>query len=543
MSIPVNFLTWICALLPILAILVLMVYFKWSASKAGCIGWFIAMVVALTVFKEGLRNVAFSNARGMPMAFYVLYIIWGALFLYHIVDEVGGIESIGATFVEMTRSRILQLLMVGFAFVTFLQGVAGFGVPVAVGAPLLVGLGFDPVTAVAVPLIGHSWSVTFGDMASSFAALQASTGLSAEALAPYTAAFTGFAGIVCAFFAIHCFAGFKGIKKGWGAALVVAGCMSATQWLVAQVQPTLATFLAGIVGMLVVALLSRLPKYRKESAEIEALEADTLKEAAAGTDQFKGRTFTKKMPFKLAFAAYFALIIIVALQEFVPGLEGAMKQYLVLKLNFPQYATGFGYLTPAGPSKDVSLVGHVGALLVYGGIIGIIVYSISGHWKPGTFKTVIGKVAKDGAGSSLATTAMVLMAFIMMESGMTYTLAKGISVGLGSIYPVFAPLVGVLGAFMTGSNTNSNVMFGAFQKQVASLLGISTLIMASAQTAGGSIGSMLAPAKVLVGTSTVGLDGREGEVIGKTLAYCLILGVTIGIIAWLLMYVFLPNVQ
>jgi lactate permease len=543
MSIPVNFLTWICALLPILAILILMVYFKWSASKAGCVGWFIAMIVALTVFKDNLNNVAFSNARGMVMAFYVLYIIWGALFLYHVVDEVGGIESIGATFVEMTRNRILQLLMVGFAFVTFLQGVAGFGVPVAVGGPLLVGLGFDPVTAVAVPLIGHSWSVTFGDMASSFAALQASTGLSGKALAPYTASFTGLAGIFCAFFAIHCFAGFKGIKENWGVALIVAGSMAATQWLVAQWQPTLATFLAGIVGMGVVALLTLLPKYRRETADIKALEAESLEEAAAGTEQLKGRAFTKKMPFKLAFAAYFALIIIVALQEFVPGLETTMKQYLVLKLNFPQYATGYGWVTPAGLSSKVSVVGHVGALLVYAGIAGIIVYAISGYWKKGTFKTVIGKVAKDGTGSSLATTAMVLMAFIMVESGMTFTLAKGISIALGAVYPVFAPLVGVLGAFMTGSNTNSNVMFGAFQAQVASLLGVSTLIMASAQTAGGSIGSMLAPAKVIVGTSTVGLTGREGEVIGKTLKYCLLLAVLLGIIAWLLVYVFLPNVQ
>lgn len=443
----------------------------------------------------------------------------------------------------MTRNRILQLLMVGFAFVTFLQGVAGFGVPVAVGAPLLVGLGFDPVTAVAVPLIGHSWSVTFGDMASSFAALQASTGLPGEELAPYTAAFTGLAGIFCAFFAIHCFAGFNGIKKGWGVALIVAGCMSATQWLVAQWQPSLATFLAGIVGMIVVAVLTRLPKYRKETADAEVLDSETLAEAAAGTEEFKGRTFVKKMPFKLAFAAYFALIIIVALQEFVPGLEDTMKQYIVLKLNFPQYQTAYGWVTEAGWSSKVSVVGHVGALLVYAGIAGIIVYSITGHWKPGTFKTVIGKVAKDGTGSSLATTAMVLMAFIMVESGMTYTLAKGISVGLGAIYPVFAPLVGVLGAFMTGSNTNSNVMFGAFQAQVASLLGVSTLIMASVQSAGGSIGSMLAPAKVIVGTSTVGLTGREGEVIGKTLKYCLILGVILGIIAWLLLYVFLKTVK
>lgn len=131
----------------------------------------------------------------------------------------------------------------------------------------------------------------------------------------------------------------------------------------------------------------------------------------------------------------------------------------------------------------------------------------------------------------------------MIESGMTYSLAYGVATVLGVVYPVLAPLVGVLGAFMTGSNTNSNVMFGAFQTQVADILGVSTLIMAAAQTAGGSIGSMLAPAKVIVGTSTVGLSGREGEVIGKTLKYCVLLALILGIIAWFMLFVLFPAVH
>jgi len=121
-SIPINFWMWICALLPILVILVLMIGFKWSASKAGPIGWAVALIIAIAVFRADFTLLANSNARGMVMAFYVLYIIWGALLLYHVVNEVGGIESIGATFIDMTRNKILQLLMIGFAFVTFLQG-------------------------------------------------------------------------------------------------------------------------------------------------------------------------------------------------------------------------------------------------------------------------------------------------------------------------------------------------------------------------------------------------------------------------------------
>lgn len=537
MSISVSLLTWICALTPILAILVLMVGFKWSASKAGPIGWFVAMFMALVVFKANFNLLSFSNTKGMVMAFYVLYIIWGALLLYHVVNEVGGIETIGATFIEMTRNRILLLLMFGFAFVTFLQGVAGFGVPVAVGAPLLVSLGFPLVTAVAVPLIGHSWSVTFGDMASSFSSLQQATGLPGAELAPYAAFFTGLAGIICAFFAIHCYAGWKGLRKGWLPAIIVGGIMALTQFAVAQWEPALATFLAGIVGIVVTAILTRFFKGEEDEAAAEVAATSDSPESG------KQLKISKKMNFHLAFAPYYALIIIVALQEFVPGLEDLMKSVLVLAFDCPAYTTGLGWATAAGMSSKVGLLGHVGALLVYASIIGIIIYSIAGCWKKGMLGTVLSKVAKDGLGSSIATSSMVLMAFVMVESGMTFTLAKGVSVVLGSIYPVVAPLVGVLGAFMTGSNTNSNVMFGAFQAQVAKLLGVSSLIMAAAQTAGGSIGSMLAPAKVIVGTSTVGLTGREGEVIGKTLKYCLVLAVFIGILAWIMLYVIFRQVQ
>ncbi|MBE3573384.1 MAG: L-lactate permease [Moorella humiferrea] len=535
MEIPVNFFTWILALTPILVILILMVGYKWSAAKAGPVSWFVALIVSIAVFKADFKLLAFSNAKGMVMAFYVLYIIWGALFIYHVVDEVGGIETIGATFMHMTRNRVFQLMMIGVAFVTFLQGVAGFGVPVAVGAPLLAGLGFDPVIAVAVPLIGHSWSVTFGDMASSFASIQKATGLNGADLAPWAATFTGIAGLFGAFFAVHCFGGFKAIKQNWLGIFIIALSMSITQFLVALWEPTLATFIAGIVGMIVTAVIAKLPMYNTPEMQY-AGEAATTAEAPVG------KTVTAKMGFNLAFAAYYALIIIVAAVEFISPLSNFLKRLPTLVLKFDKYATGYNWVTQAGSSTSVALFGHPGALLIYAGIVGIIIYAAAGVWKGEHLGKVLNKVVKDGVNSSIATTSMVLMAFMMVESGMTFTLAKGVANTLGVIYPILTPLVGVLGAFMTGSNTNSNVMFGAFQTQVAKLLGVSTLIMAAAQTAGGSIGSMLAPAKVIVGTSTMGLTGREGEVIGKTLKYCVILALLLGILAWLMLFIFFRHI-
>jgi len=133
---------------------------------------------------------------------------------------------------------------------------------------------------------------------------------------------------------------------------------------------------------------------------------------------------------------------------------------------------------------------------------------------------------------------MVGMAMIMDHSGMTYLLARGISESVGAAFPLFSPFIGTLGAFITGSNTNSNVIFAPLQQHAAELIGISVLIVLGAQTTGGALGSMLAPAKVIVGCSTAGLAGQEGEVMKKTLPYGLLIAGFIGLVAWLVIYAF-----
>ena len=131
---------------------------------------------------------------------------------------------------------------------------------------------------------------------------------------------------------------------------------------------------------------------------------------------------------------------------------------------------------------------------------------------------------------------MVGMATIMDNSGMIFVLAQGLSKAAGPFYPFVSPFIGLLGAFMTGSNTNSNVVFAPLQQQAAALLGISALVVLGAQTTGGALGSMLAPAKIIVGCSTTGLVGREGEVLKKTIPTGLIITGVVGILATLAVF-------
>ncbi|NIV33276.1 MAG: hypothetical protein GWN58_28665 [Anaerolineae bacterium] len=135
--------------------------------------------------------------------------------------------------------------------------------------------------------------------------------------------------------------------------------------------------------------------------------------------------------------------------------------------------------------------------------------------------------------SSIGIATMVGMAVVMDHAGMTYVLATGLGKAAGPLYPLVAPYIGMLGAFMTGSNTNSNVVFAPLQQQAAELLGISVAVILAAQTTGGALGSMLAPAKLIVGCSTAGLAGQEGKVLKKTLVPGLIIAGVVGLLAWL----------
>jgi lactate permease len=145
--------------------------------------------------------------------------------------------------------------------------------------------------------------------------------------------------------------------------------------------------------------------------------------------------------------------------------------------------------------------------------------------------------------TSVGIITMIMMALVMVDSGMTFLLAQGMAKATGRLFPIASTFIGVLGTFLTGSGANSNVMFAALQVETAKVLGISTVIIAAAQSVGGSIGGAISPAKVLLGATMVGLDGGESEVMKKTLPYCLGVALCTGIVAWLFVYVFFRSLQ
>ena len=513
---PLTFLNWLLAAAPIGMVLVLMVLFRWGGAKAGPAGWLTALIIGMVIYRGSPELIAHSQLEAILLSLFVLYIIWMALVLFRVVEQAGAVQVIGSGIVRLTADRLLQLLILAWVFSAFLQGVAGFGVPVAVVAPLLIGLSFDPVLAVATVAIGHAWSVTFGDIASSFNALIAATGLTGWELAPWSATLLGIACICCGVAVAHAFARWRGVVHGAVAILLIGSVMALTQYLLATTGLwNLAGFVAGMAGLAVGALITRLPLYQKQGA---------------GNDQ--PQRDASDMSLWVAIAPYLILVVVVALAELWDPLHTWLNQVKV-QVEFPRVSTGLGWVTPERTGKNISLFGHAGALLAYTSIAAFVVYVLAGHLTVRDVPVILRRTVQSAVPSSLGIVSMVGMAMIMARCGMTQILAQGLSETVGSVFPFMSPFIGLLGAFMTGSNTNSNVIFADLQKTTAQLVGVSVFVILAAQTTGGSLGSMLAPAKVIVGCSTSGLEGQEGKVMRITLVYGLVITVVIGAIAWL----------
>jgi lactate permease len=291
--------------------------------------------------------------------------------------------------------------------------------------------------------------------------------------------------------------------------------MAATQYLLATNGLwNLAGFVAGMAGLAASALVTRIPLYEQQTSEAGMPKLDS-----------------QGMGLWIAIAPYLVLIVVVAAAELWDPLHTLLNQ-LQTNVFFPDAVTGLGWRTAERTGRRISLFGHAGALLAYTSVAACLIYMVAGHMRVKDIPVVFKRTVRSAVPSSLGIVSMVGMAMIMARCGMTHILAKGLSETVGSIFPFMSPFIGLLGAFMTGSNTNSNVVFASLQKTTAQLVGVSVLLILGAQTTGGSLGSMLAPAKVIVGCSTAGLEGEEGKVMRITLVYGLVITALIGAIVW-----------
>ena len=507
---------WVLAAAPVALLVGALLALGWSAARAGAAAWGLALALGLAVFGAAGEHVAIASAKGLSLALFVLTIVWASVYMFNLVDRLRGIDAIGRGLARLADDRLTQALLIGWGFSSFIQGVTGFGVPVAVAAPLLIMLGFPPARAAAMALVGHGWAVTFGSMGPSYYTIQLVTGIEGDVIAPHMALLFAPAIIVSGALVAHIHGGLDAVRRGLPVVLVAGAVMAAGMYaLAAAGAPQIASSVPAVLGMAAIALVARTPLQRGEPNPAEAPPEPEGDDA-------------ESLPFRLAFLPYLLLIALSVISQIGPIKEAVWG--LRFALDYPGFVTAEGFAVPAAADyAPIRLLNHPAPLIAFSVAISAALYVVAGRWRRGVAWEAARLTWSQCLGTTIAVATMVMMAVVMADSGMTVLLARGLADVSGPVFPLVSPFIGLLGAFMTGSNTNSNVMFGLLQVETARALGLGAVTIASIQSLGASVGSQLAPAKVLVGAAVVGLAGRERELFRLVIPYVLLLVLLAGV--------------
>jgi lactate permease len=484
----------IWAALPIFAILVLMLWRGWSAARAGIVGTAIALAIAVLVFgfpgalerSFGLPTaVAGIAAESCFTALAILWIIGPALGIHELQLRTGSAEVLRASLARFAPDPQIMALLVAWFFALFMEGAAGFGASVALAAPFLVAAGFQPVQAVTVTLIGHVVGVSFGAVGTPLIPQMAATGLSGLELARDTGIYHSVLGwlplVVLVVMVRRSEACASPGRAIWGWTAAAFACFvipyTALWWWVGPELPTLAGALVG--GILFVSLL-------RVFGPRAASTASTESQASLGALR--------------AAAPYFTLVGLVLLTRLIP----ALRQFLQgIELRWELWGSFSGSIQPLYHPGTMLFVGFVAGALIQG----VSVRSVTAAARDATRRLLP---------VSVALTAMLFLSRIMVHAEMTDVLALASAEAAGALWPALAPFVGVLGTFVTGSATASNILFTELQRETAIALGLPVAGVLGAQGFGAAVGNMICPHNVVAASATVGLEGQEGAILRRT---------------------------
>ena len=538
------------AFLPIFLTIVLMTGFNWPAKRALPLALLVAVLVALFQWEMAIQHVLGYTLFGFLKAFDILIIIFGAILILNTLKLSGAMTTINNGFNGITTDRRIQAIIIGFMFGAFIEGAAGFGTPAALAGPLLVGLGFPPLAAALVALIFNTVPVPFGAVGTPiFGAMStldsnlAEAGTNPEAfklaLTEWIALPNAIAGIFIPLLGLmimtRMFGKEKSIKPALAAApfALFAGVAFMVPFvLIALVfGPELPSLVGAFIGLGIVVLAAKrgflVPKKKWDFPEEAAWPAIWR----SNTDT--GSTGQAKMSLFKAWAPYLLIAIILVVTR-IPAF--GLKEILTnqtLSLNNVAGISGldyhlqWAYLPGTIPFVLVALITHLMHKMSFG--------DVKRAWSL-TFRQI--------SGAAIALLAGVGLVQLMLNSGtnssgmdsMLTTLAEAAASISGEAYPFFATVIGMLGTFMSGSATVSNILFMSFQYETATILGFPEILILSMQGIGAGIGNMICVNNVVAVAATVGCIGAEGKIIRTNALPALIYYLLITLIVGLLIY-------
>jgi len=559
------------AVVPIALALVLMVGMRWPATRAMPIAWLAAVLGAIVAWSLPLGYITALTIQGFITAIGILIIVFGAILILYTLRDSGGMETIQCGMQNISPDMRVQAIIIGYLFAAFIEGAAGFGTPAALAAPLLLALGFPPLAAAVICLVFNSFPVSFGavgtpiilglsflkDLVAKAVASGAPVNFSSmESFNMLISQWVTLLHVPMAFilpiFMLSFITRFFGPNRSWSEGFrawkfcVFAATAFSVPYLFFAwfVGPEFPSLIGGLVGLGVVVWGAKkgiaLPT---DGVFTFGSQAQWNPEWTGSVKASEGCKFQARMSQFRAWLPYVLIGIILVLTR-IPdlGLKGWLAAQKITFTNI------LGYTGVNASIDYLYLPGTIPFMLV--AILTIWLQGMSGDkvkaaWKDSFLRMKNPTIALLFAvalvsifrGSGVANEVLNPNAYPSMPLAMAQATA-GI---IGQAWPMFASFIGGLGAFITGSNTVSDLLFAEFQWGMATQLNLPHQIIVAAQVAGGAMGNMICIHNIVAVCAVVGLSGMEGAILKKTFWPFLLYGVVVGIITSLMCFVFFPN--
>lgn len=543
---------------PIVVAAILLVGLNWPAKKAMPVAFALTVAIALTFWDMTANRVLASVLQGLGITVTVLWIVFGAIFLLNTLKYTGAITVIRNGFTNISPDRRIQAIIIAWCFGSFIEGASGFGTPAAIAAPLLVAIGFPALAAVLMGMMIQSTPVSFGAVGTPIL-VGVNKGLDThnitEALVAHGSNWDAYLQQITASVAlIHASVGtlmpvlmammltrFFGKNRSWTEGLSIlpfalfAGLAFTIPYALTGVLlgPEFPSLVGGLFGLTIVVTAAKkgflVPKQNWDFRPESEWPAEWLGSLKMDLDDIKG----KPMGLALAWLPYVLLAVILVLSRVSADFKGLL---LSVNLAFNNI------LGEVGVSASIAPLYLPGGILVFAALLAVLLQARS--LKP--MGQALGESTKTLIGAGFVLVFTIPMVRIFINSGvnmsdlasMPVTTANFAAGLVGDAFPALSSTVGALGAFIAGSNTISNMMFSQFQFEVAQTLGVSSVIVIALQAVGAAAGNMIAIHNVVAASATVGLLGREGATLRKTIIPTFYYLVVTGLIGLAVIYGF-----
>ncbi len=537
---------WLSALvaaLPIVFFFVTLAVLRWEGYLAGLGTIVVTVIIALTVYGMPAGLALRATANGMAFGLWpISWIILNAVFLYKLSVKSGQFEIIRSSVVSITKDQRLQVILIGFAFGAFLEGSAGFGAPVAITAAILAALGLNPLYAAGLCLIANTAPVAFGALGIPILVAGKTAGIDPMLVGKMAGRQLPLLSVFVPIFLVWLMDGLKGVRETWPAVLVAGGTFAVTQFFTSNfIGPELPDITSALLCLVATTAFLKFWQPR-EAFVFSAVTGGGAPRHVPIPVQGAGHSRYTTAHIIKAWSPFIILTVIVVIWSlpafkamFAPGgtLSSTVLSYKVSGLHELVIRTTpvVAKDTPYAAIYNLDLISATGTGILLSAVLSIFVLGMSIRDGLAVFKDTLIDLVKP-----IFTIACVLgFAFIANYSGISSTLALALA-STGQLFPFFAPVLGWLGVFLTGSDTSSNALFASLQSITAHQIGVSDVLMVAANSTGGVTGKMISPQSIAVACAAVGLVGRESELLRFTVKWSLLFLLIICVVTYVQAY-------